>query len=77
MSPASKDALTILQRMACGHPGASSGERAAWDLLCNLQEGTPVNFGDCFVRLDGTGKLAVVQLLMDLASGRTGLSEVG
>lgn len=76
MSPASQDALATLQRMARGHPGASSGERAAWELLKNLQEGTTVNFGDCFVRMDGTGKRAVIQLLVDLACGKTGLSEL-
>lgn len=77
MSPESHDAWVALRRMARGHPGASSGERAAWDILRNLQEGTPVNFGDCYVRLDGAGKRAVVQLMVDLASGRTGLSELG
>lgn len=76
MSPASQDALATLRRMARGHPGASSGERAAWEILKNLRAGTPVNFADCFVRLDGTGKRAVVQLFIDLAGGKTGLSEL-
>lgn len=76
MSPESQQAWATLRRTARGHPGASSGERAAWGILRNLQDGTPINFGDCFVRLDGEGKRAVVQLLVDLATGRTGLSEL-
>jgi hypothetical protein len=32
-----------------------------------------VDFADCYVRLDGTGKRAVVQQLVDLAAGKTGL----
>ncbi|MBI2513270.1 MAG: hypothetical protein HYV96_14935 [Opitutae bacterium] len=77
MSPASADALTTLPRMARNHPGASSGERAAWEILQNLREGTPVNFTEDFVRLDGCGRRAVVQLLIDLATGATGLVELG
>jgi hypothetical protein len=76
MSPASQDALAVLRRMARGHPGASSGEHAAWELLQNLQSGKRVDFGDCYCRLDGTGKRAVVQLLVDLATGATGLIEL-
>jgi hypothetical protein len=77
MSPASQDALATLRRMARGHPGASSGERAAWEILRNLREETPANFAGCFVRLDGTGKRAVIQLLIDLSTGQTGLGELG
>jgi len=77
MSPASEDAFATLRRMARGHPGASSGEQAAWEILANLREGMPVKFGECFVRLDGSGKRAVMQLLADLATGRTGLTELG
>lgn len=77
MSPKSQQALATLRRMARRHPGASSGERAAWGILRNLQDGTPVNFGDCYVRLDGVGKRAVVRLLIDLATGQTGLNELG
>jgi len=77
MSPASAEALATLRRMARGHPGASSGERAAWEILQNLGDGVPVNFADDFVRLDGTGKRAVVQLFVDLATGATGLSDLG
>lgn len=77
MSPAGKDAWAALQHKARGHPGSSSGERAAWDIRRNLQDGTPVNFGDCFVRLDGEGKRAVMHLLVDLATGQTGLNELG
>lgn len=76
MSPASAAALTVLRRMARGHPGASSGERAAWGILQNLQTGREVDLADCYCRLDGTGKLAVVQLLLDLATGATGLIEL-
>ena len=61
--------------MARGHPGASSGERAAYDLVRNFSCGEAVDFADCFVRLDGVGKHAVVQLLVDLAMGKTGLIE--
>jgi hypothetical protein len=77
MTSESEQALATLRRMARGHPGASSGERAAFDLLQNLQAGRPVNFGDCYVRLDGTGKRAVLRLLADMATGGTGLSELG
>jgi len=77
MSPAGQNSWAALRRMARGHSGASSGERAAWDILRNLQDGTPVNFGDCYVRLDGEGKRAVVLLLVDLATGQTGLNELG
>lgn len=76
MTPKSAEALATLQRMARGHAGASSGELAAWGILQNLQAGAPVNFSDCFVRLDGSGKRAVVQILVDLASGGTGLIEL-
>lgn len=62
--------------MARGHAGASSGERAAWDILENFREGTPVDFGDAFVRLDQNGRLAVIQLLLDLSGGQTGLIEL-
>ncbi len=77
MTPESEQALATLRRMARGHPGASSGERAAFELLQNFQAGRPVNFSDCFVRLDGTGKRAVLQLLLDLTAGRTGINEFG
>lgn len=76
MTAASEQALAVLRRMARGHAGASSGERAAWEILRNFREGTPVSFGDCFVRLDGSGKRAVMQLLTDLAIGKTGLNEL-
>lgn len=75
MSPESEYALQTLRRMARGHPGASSGERAAWDLLENLEAGVPVDFAERFVRLDGDGKCAVLLLLTDLAAGRTGLAD--
>ena len=75
MTPASEEALATLTRMARGHPGASSGERAAWNILKNFQDGRAVDFSDAFVRLDGTGKRAVVTLLVDLATGKTGLLE--
>jgi hypothetical protein len=77
MSPASKEALDTLRRMARGHAGASSGEEAAWEILQNFQAGTPVNFAGGFVRLDGTGKRAVVQLMVELATGETRLGELG
>ncbi len=44
-----------------------------WEILQNLQNGSAVDFADCYVRLDGTGKRAVVQQLVDLAAGKTGL----
>lgn len=77
MTTASKVALDTLRQMARGHAGASSGEIAAWEILGNLRKGTPLDFAGDFVRLDGTGKRAVVQLLVDLAGGKTGLSELG
>lgn len=77
MSPSSEQALAVLRGMACGHPGASSGEHAAWDILQNFSAGTPVNFADCLIRLDGDGRRAVITVFVDLASGRTGLSDLG
>lgn len=76
MSPQSAEALATLRRMARGHPGSSSGERAAWDILQNLQTGRPVDMGDCLVRLDQHGRHAVLHLLLDLAAGETGLVEL-
>ncbi len=77
MTPTSERAMGTLRRMARGHPGASSGERAAWDLVQNLQHGTAVDFGSCLVRLDGTGRRAVATLVIDLAVGKIGLNELG
>jgi len=77
MTAASTVALDTLRRKARGHAGASSGEIAAWEILGNLQKGTPVDFAGDFVRLDSCGKRAVVQLLIDLTTGGTGLSELG
>jgi hypothetical protein len=76
MTAASTVALETLRRMARGHAGASSGEAAAWEILGNFRAGTPVNFVGKFVRLDSCGKRAVVQLLLDLTMGGTGLSEL-
>ncbi len=76
MTAASKVALDTLRRMARGHPGASSGEIAAWEILANLRKGTPVDFAGNFMRLDSGGKRVVVQLLLDLTTGGTGLSEL-
>lgn len=66
------DAWATLRRMARGHPGASSGEHAAFDLVQYLQAGAPVDLVDYFVRLDGVGKVAVVTLLVDLTMERPG-----
>jgi hypothetical protein len=76
MTAASKEALVTLRRMARGHVGASSGETAAWEILANLRDGAEVDFAGNFVRLDSCGKRAVVQLLLDLTTGGTGLSEL-
>jgi len=76
MTAASTVALDTLRRMARGHAGASSGEIAAWDILKNFQEGRAVDFSGAFVRIDGEGRRAVVQLLVDLATGKTGLIEL-
>lgn len=76
MNAETKEAWDALQAMARGHPGASSGERAAYDLVRNFSEGQAFDFADCFVRLDGTGKCAVVKLLVALARGRSGLIEL-
>lgn len=76
MTSDSERSLQTLGAIARGHAGASSGERAAWDILRNLQDGTPVDFADCLVRLDGSGKHAVLLLLADLAVGKTGLTEL-
>lgn len=77
MSPASEHALAALRQKARGHPGASSGERAAWDILQNFAEGSPVNFAECLIRLDGEGRRAVITVLVELASGRVGLLDLG
>lgn len=77
MSPASEQALAALRRVARGHAGASSGELAAGDILKNLAEGRPVDFGSCLVRLDGAGRHAVATLVIDLATEKPGLSELG
>ena len=76
MTAASTVALDTLRRMARGHAGASSGEVATWEILGNFREGTPVDFAGNLVRLDSCGKRAVVQLLLDLTTGGTGLSEL-
>lgn len=76
MTAASAESLETLRRMARGHAGASSGEIAAWEILENLRHGTSVNFSGDFVRLDSRGRRAVVQLLLDLTTGGTGLSEL-
>lgn len=76
MCPESEQALATLRRMARGHAGASSGERAAFDLLKNFEEAARVDMAECLVRLDSMGRRAVLQLLADLAAGRTGLSEL-
>jgi hypothetical protein len=75
MTPESDAALVTLRWMARGHAGASAGERAAWEILENFERGGSVDFLDDFVRLDAHGRCAVFQLLMDLAMGKTGLSE--
>jgi len=75
MTPESTAALATLRQMARGHPGASSGERAAWEVLQNLEHGTPIDFADAFVSMDGRGKHAIVRLLVDLSIGKTGLIE--
>lgn len=77
MSPASAEAIAVLSRVARAHVGASSGEQAAWEILRNLRRGEPVNFGNAFVRLDASAKGAVIQILADLAVGKTGLVELG
>ena len=74
MTAASTVALDTLRRMAHGHAGASYGEAAAWEILGSFRAGTPVNFVGNFVRLDSCGKRTVVQLLLDLTTGGTGLS---
>ena len=76
MTAASKQALVMLRRMARGHAGASSGESAAWQILANLRDGAEVDFAGNFALLDSCGKRAVVQLLLDLTTGGTGLSEL-
>jgi hypothetical protein len=68
--------MATLKRMARGHPGASSGERAAWEILANFRDRAEVDFAGNFVRLDSCGKRAVVQLLLDLTTGGTGLNEL-
>lgn len=70
MTPYTENAGADPRDMAQGHPGASSGERAAYDLVKNFHEGKAVDFADCFGRLDGTGKRAVLQRLVDLVTGK-------
>jgi hypothetical protein len=76
MSPESQQALRTLRGLARNHAGASSGERAAAEIVRNLGGHARLDFMDCYCRLDGRGKRAVILLLGDLASGRTGLIEL-
>jgi hypothetical protein len=76
MCPTSQTALNRLRHIARGHPGASSGERAAWELLANIREGQPVDFAGNFIRLDATGQRAVIQILVDVATGKTTFSDL-
>jgi hypothetical protein len=76
MSPASEQAIATLRQRARSHPGASSGEWAAWELLQDFGKRRLVDFGECFVRLDGGGKRSVIQLLVDITEGRTGLFDL-
>ena len=76
MSPASEQAVAALRLRAHNHPGASSGEWAAWELLQNFEQGRLVDFGKCFNRLDGHGQRAMIQMLVDITSGRTCLVEL-
>ncbi len=76
MTNTSKAALETLRRMAQAHPGASSGESAAWEILQNLRTGSAVDFSGSFVHLDSCGRQAVVQLLLDLTTGGTGMGEL-
>ena len=76
MTTESENAVATLRRLARAYPEVLSGERAAWDVLQNLRHVAAVDFADCFVRLDGSGRIAVVRLLSDLASGKTGLVEL-
>lgn len=76
MNPSTEQALVTLRRMARGHPGASSGERAAWDILKNFEEGTPVDFASSLIRLDSEGRHAVATIIINLAVGKTGLIEL-
>jgi hypothetical protein len=46
------------------------------EFLANLRTGTPVDFAGNFAWLDSCEKRAVVQLLLDLTTGGTGLSEL-
>jgi hypothetical protein len=64
------------ERITHGYAGASSGETAVWEILANLRDGATVDFAGNFVRLDSCGKRAVVQLLLDLTTGETALSEL-
>lgn len=73
MSPDSHQAMVLLTAKARSHPGASSGERAAQDILENFRQGREIDFGDAFVRLDVMGKRAVLQLLQEIATGRIAL----
>jgi hypothetical protein len=76
MTPGAQYAWTLLRLSARGHPGASSGERAAFDLVTNFRTGCAVDFADCFARLDGEGRYAMLVLLIEVTSGRLGLFEL-
>lgn len=76
MSSESQEALATLRRIARDHRGASSGERAAADILAMLQQGQAVDFADCLVRLDAAGRHAAIRLLLDLATGKIGLADL-
>jgi hypothetical protein len=76
MSPASEQAFATLRLRAHNHPGASSSEWAAWEPLQNFEKGRLMDSGDCFSRLDGHRKRAVLQLVVDITSGRSGVVEL-
>jgi hypothetical protein len=44
--------------------------------LPHFQEARAVNFGGAFVRTDDQGRRAVIPLPVDLAPGKTGLTEL-
>lgn len=76
MAPTTELARSDLRETARNHPGASGGEKRAHRLLRSLTHGEPCSIIDDFVGLDSTRQLALIQILVDLATGKTGAIEL-
>ncbi len=76
MAPTTEQALAVLRKAARNHPGASGGEVRAHRILRSFTHSEPCAIGEEFVGLDAQLQHAVIQILVDLAAGKTGLIEL-